>query len=59
MARWTVALTRLESEWRCLVCGDHGVGIRSDKESERHVKETGHSTLSRSRPLSSDLPKEA
>lgn len=47
-----MALTRLESEWRCLVCGDHGIGDRSDKEAERHVRDTGHSTVTRSKPSS-------
>lgn len=45
-----MALTRLESEWRCLGCSDHGTGNRSDKEAERHGKDTGHPTVVKSKP---------
>lgn len=45
-----MALTHLDSQWSCQVCGDHGVGKQSDKHAEKHTKETGHSTVTRSSP---------
>jgi hypothetical protein len=45
-----MGLTRLDSSWSCQVCGDHGIGEKSDKAAEKHTRDTGHATLSRSRP---------
>jgi hypothetical protein len=44
--------TQLVSSWRCLVCPESGEGTAKecDKAAEKHVKATGHGTLTGTQP---------
>lgn len=38
------------TSWHCLTCPAHGTGPDADKTADKHTRDTGHATSTRSTP---------